>query len=181
MRKAGDVQGAESPNRARKDGVVKPAGVLAKRRHAIYMRRSYSVWKAMCQRIYSGERIPNRIPATMPEMRRLIMHDIGQPCWYCNKRLTERNFSLDHNIPLSRGGADTENNWQFICVSCNKRKGNFTEEEYRALIDFLCVLDTQYPNSGIKQHVLRALAISNSFAIGSNRRARKVAQNGAAQ
>lgn len=45
-------------------------------------------------------------------------------CQYCNTALTSRTATLDHVIPLSKGG---KTNWQNIvtaCSPCNSRKGN---------------------------------------------------------
>ena len=48
-------------------------------------------------------------------------------CVYCGG--TER-LSIDHKIPLARGGAHDLNNLCCACLSCNCRKGTMTSEEY---------------------------------------------------
>jgi 5-methylcytosine-specific restriction endonuclease McrA len=54
-------------------------------------------------------------------------------CRYCNN--TE-SLSVEHILPLSKGGTHTEDNVDLACLSCNIRKGNKTEEEYKQyLID----------------------------------------------
>ena len=45
----------------------------------------------------------------------------GHCCVACGA--TER-LTLDHRIPRSRGGADTEENLQVMCFRCNQAKGN---------------------------------------------------------
>lgn len=52
-------------------------------------------------------------------------------CWYCNCLLTEETSSLDHVIPLSRGGSDRPQNVVPSCKRCNSAKGNKTIPEWR--------------------------------------------------
>lgn len=64
-------------------------------------------------------------------------------CYICGKTYniwpTRRNskngehLSLDHLIPVSRGGTDDESNLVIACMSCNSKKHNMTYEE---LIDW---------------------------------------------
>jgi|TARA_Y100000310_G_C20682915_1_gene817108 5-methylcytosine-specific restriction endonuclease McrA len=37
-------------------------------------------------------------------------------------------FSLDHIYPISRGGADTLDNLQGMCITCNKKKHNKVDD-----------------------------------------------------
>lgn len=49
----------------------------------------------------------------------------------CNGCLTHfpfQNFEVDHIVPKSRGGVDTDENLQLLCGYCNKVKGNRTQE-----------------------------------------------------
>jgi hypothetical protein len=43
-------------------------------------------------------------------------------------------MSLDHKTPLRRGGGPEIENLQAICKGCNGSKGEFTHEEYSALV-----------------------------------------------
>ena len=47
-------------------------------------------------------------------------------CQYCG---TDRDLTLDHLIPRSKGGKSTWNNLVTACKSCNAKKGNYTLEE----------------------------------------------------
>ena len=49
----------------------------------------------------------------------------GGICNLCGRNLSEANeVHIDHIIPKSIGGADTEENLQAVCGPCNLRKGN---------------------------------------------------------
>jgi 5-methylcytosine-specific restriction endonuclease McrA len=55
-------------------------------------------------------------------------------CAYCLKRLTKKNRSLDHLIPLTRGGGNTLDNLVPACRRCNQRKNVQTAEQFRQSI-----------------------------------------------
>jgi 5-methylcytosine-specific restriction endonuclease McrA len=50
--------------------------------------------------------------------------ELGQICFYCECSLTESNYSIDHVIPLSKGGWNFHDNKVLCCLSCNNAKGN---------------------------------------------------------
>jgi 5-methylcytosine-specific restriction endonuclease McrA len=43
-------------------------------------------------------------------------------CRWCCDRLTDKNFSIDHIIPLVRGGKHIPDNLAAACISCNLSK-----------------------------------------------------------
>jgi hypothetical protein len=67
--------------------------------------------------------------AIMPEQRVFIPDALrlkiyardGYMCLTCG---ATDNLTLDHIIPWSKGGPDTEENLRTLCHSCNSRKGN---------------------------------------------------------
>lgn len=58
------------------------------------------------------------------EMRRLY----DSPCFACG---TTDNITIDHLIPLSRGGRHSAGNYAPMCMSCNTSKGSLTWIEWK--------------------------------------------------
>jgi 5-methylcytosine-specific restriction endonuclease McrA len=50
-------------------------------------------------------------------------------CQYCHARFPERELTLDHVVPRSRGGRTEWANVVACCVPCNRGKGNKTPDE----------------------------------------------------
>lgn len=53
----------------------------------------------------------------------------GSRCQYCGRRYPTAELSLDHVVPLSRGGLTTWENVVCACLRCNVRKGSKSPEE----------------------------------------------------
>ena len=56
--------------------------------------------------------------------RRNIFERDDYTCQYCGRQPPERELSLDHVVPRSRGGSSTWDNLVVACVRCNDRKGS---------------------------------------------------------
>jgi len=54
---------------------------------------------------------------------RLRLHAIDSHCRWCRKQLTIDDSTMDHVIPLSRGGLDNANNRVLACEKCNHDRG----------------------------------------------------------
>lgn len=50
-------------------------------------------------------------------------------CQYCGRRFPTAELSLDHVMPLSRGGLSSWENIVCACLPCNVRKGNRLPDE----------------------------------------------------
>lgn len=56
-----------------------------------------------------------------------LMHDQHGRCVICNDDLSKVKTSLDHKIPVSKGGTDDISNLQLTCFTCNQIKGTHTD------------------------------------------------------
>lgn len=84
------------------------------------------------------------------EVKRIWRRDIREKwshrCAYCG---SDADITIDHIVPLSKGGLDFTNNVVACCKSCNQSKGHtpvmkwyenqefFTEERKNAIIDWM--------------------------------------------
>lgn len=59
-------------------------------------------------------------------------------CYYCGRKVGFRNLTMDHIIPLSRGGRSTRNNLVPCCKECNNRKKSSLPVEWE---EYLRTLD----------------------------------------
>ena len=53
----------------------------------------------------------------------------GGRCHYCGDRMTRASMTIDHVVPLSRGGANRQHNMVACCKRCNSAKGSRTADE----------------------------------------------------
>lgn len=57
-------------------------------------------------------------------IREQILEDDGNYCAYCGRKLSHSNLTMDHIIPLSKGGRSRKSNLVLCCKPCNQKKGN---------------------------------------------------------
>ena len=53
-------------------------------------------------------------------------------CHWCNAKLSAETATLEHIIPLSRGGLDNANNWALACEPCNQSRDSDMPELEKA-------------------------------------------------
>jgi 5-methylcytosine-specific restriction endonuclease McrA len=59
--------------------------------------------------------------------RKNILRRDAHKCQYCGR--SDLTLTIDHVVPVSRGGEDTWENLVCACVQCNNKKGFSTPEE----------------------------------------------------
>ncbi len=58
-------------------------------------------------------------------------------CHYCGRRVGRRNLTMDHVVPLGRGGRSTRGNVVPACKACNSKKQSLVPVEWREYVDEL--------------------------------------------
>lgn len=61
-------------------------------------------------------------------------------CYYCKKQFTADELTMDHVVPLSRGGKTEKNNVVACCKACN------TEKKSRLLMDWQSTSPSEIPD-----------------------------------
>lgn len=71
-----------------------------------------------------GTQTTQRILFPPEERKRILKKNYGI-CACCGRKLNPKTMTIEHIIPLSRGGTNEEKNLTVLCYDCNQRKGNF--------------------------------------------------------
>lgn len=58
-------------------------------------------------------------------------------CYYCGKKFPPTDLTMDHLIPLARGGSSTKENLVPCCKDCNNKKKNMMPHEWTEYMDRL--------------------------------------------
>jgi site-specific DNA-methyltransferase (adenine-specific) len=85
------------------------------------------------------DQIPKRsdlkiVPHSTPVKQRLYKEQKGK-CNACGKDFELLNLEIDHIVPKSKGGGDYYENYQLLCGSCNRIKGDRPMEYLRLKIE----------------------------------------------
>lgn len=56
-------------------------------------------------------------------------------CYYCNKRIPAKSLTMDHIVPIIRGGKTTRGNVVPCCKECNSRKKYLLPSEWQEYLD----------------------------------------------
>ena len=55
-------------------------------------------------------------------------------CHYCRGRVGSRNLTMDHVVPMARGGRSTRGNVVPACKDCNSKKKSMVPVEWQAYL-----------------------------------------------
>ena len=71
------------------------------------------------------------------EAKFLLLFKYGKRCGICGKRIKRcSDVTIDHIIPLARGGKNVLMNYQLAHEFCNIEKGNLTPDEHLFLKNY---------------------------------------------
>ncbi len=58
-------------------------------------------------------------------------------CYYCSAKVAIRDITMDHLVPLSRGGKSTKDNLVPSCKECNSKKKSMLPLEWQEYLEKL--------------------------------------------
>jgi 5-methylcytosine-specific restriction endonuclease McrA len=58
-------------------------------------------------------------------------------CYYCGKEFLPKDLTMDHIVPLIRGGKSTKGNIVAACKECNNRKKHMLPVEWEEYLERL--------------------------------------------
>jgi len=61
----------------------------------------------------------------------------GGLCYYCGRKFPYKQLTMDHLVPLARGGRSTKDNLVPSCKECNTRKHSLLPIEWEEYLDKL--------------------------------------------
>jgi 5-methylcytosine-specific restriction endonuclease McrA len=64
-------------------------------------------------------------------------------CYYCKKKVAPKELTLDHIVPIIRGGKSTKGNVVPVCKECNNKKKYLLPIEWAEYVERLTE-DTAY-------------------------------------
>lgn len=57
-------------------------------------------------------------------VKKQLISVFGLSCFWCRCTLPEKELTLDHQIPGSKGGSNNPENLRLACFPCNNSRGN---------------------------------------------------------
>ena len=62
-------------------------------------------------------------------------------CYYCNAKVAPKELTLDHIVPLVRGGRSSKGNCVPACKECNSKKQDLLPTEWDSYLESLSTTD----------------------------------------
>ncbi len=138
--------------------------------HGRFIELTGSRYDAMMARLMRKKLIlKDRAPFTKDHFRAHLLAAMnGQEdgfvrCHYCLSFFGIQDISVDHEVPLSRGGSVGLDNIGYPCARCNKRKGAMNPREFLTLLDFL-ERELPYARQDILDRLEKAVGFAQTFS-----------------
>lgn len=58
-------------------------------------------------------------------------------CHYCRKKFNPKDLTMDHIVPLIRGGRSTKGNLAAVCKECNNKKKHMLPMEWGEYLELI--------------------------------------------
>ena len=99
----------------------------------------------------SSKRI--RIPRSQ---KQALFKNSDMICPICGLPINESDVTVDHILPVSRGGTNVDSNLRLVHHNCNQLKGNFTDDELCTNVTNVCANMLYYsPTSDMSMRIIR--------------------------
>ena len=107
-------------------------------------RKDEKKWKTQMDRVHEFWEIPPADTSREKDKARDLRHTswwrqkiaLGI-CHYCGKHVSPSELTMDHVIPLSRGGRSERENISACCKECNNKKKNLLPTEWDEYVERL--------------------------------------------
>ena len=93
--------------------------------------------------------------------RNIVYEENRGICGICGAPVNPQTYTIDHIVPLSRGGKNELSNYQLACGRCNKIKGNYKDPELaRGLTTILANQLDKQENEELSNILIRSIVRS---------------------
>ena len=112
----------------------------------------------------------NRREPISGSMRYRLLVKAKHRCQLCGVSGEQRALDIDHIVPKSKGGPDTEENFQVLCSLCNQNKNNTDDTDFRNWSEFYgkresaCLFCNEAEERAIEENEL-AIAFADAFPV----------------
>lgn len=76
-------------------------------------------------------------------VREYIYKQSNGKCALCGRNIEYKDFTIDHIVPLSKGGENSIDNFQCTCYACNQFKQNILPEDFMRRISDIFLYQTE--------------------------------------
>ena len=112
-------------------------------------RKRWNDWAKSAPHVIKAARMRRmaKVKNAPGELSADFLHELYQEqmrCWYCQRVFdADVRPTVEHKIPLARGGSHLPENVTLACLRCNAQKNNRTVDEYREYLWKRLLLQTQ--------------------------------------
>lgn len=92
------------------------------------------------------------------EQRKIIYDRSEGRCQLCGRKISFFDMSIDHVIPISKGGADSMENLQASCIACNSFKSNILPDVFYDRITEIFLYQMEKKLSDVEMEAIKIIA-----------------------